>query len=354
MIGWGCIFDVSDKREQIVALENQAANPQMWEDPIGAQDTMRRLSRVKTQVQAWDSVHLQGSELHELLNMAMAEGERDLLPDLLEEVESLTSSIAALEVQSTLSGENDNRPAILAIHAGAGGTDAQDWAEMLLRMYVRWSERQGYKTDVIDLSPGDEAGVKRVVLNSKGEYAYGFLKAERGVHRLVRLSPFSSTPTRHTSFALVEVLPEAEDQVDIVIRPEDVNIETFHASGHGGQSVQKNATAVRITHIQSGIVTTCQNERSQVQNKDMALKILRARLFDLEMRKRNEEQERLKGGHVAPEFGNQIRSYVMHPYQMVKHHRTDFETSAVDSVMDGEIDPFIDAFLVSDAAKGLS
>jgi peptide chain release factor 2 len=314
---------------------------------------MRRLSRLKGQVQGWEIVQAQGIELRDLLDMAIEEGERGLIPELLQEVESLSASIISQEFQSTLSGENDNRPAILAIHAGAGGTDAQDWAEMLLRMYVRWSERHGYVTDIIDLSPGDEAGVKRVVLNSKGDYAYGFLKAERGVHRLVRMSPFSSTPTRHTSFALVEVLPEAEDQIDLVIRPEDVNIETFHASGHGGQSVQKNATAVRITHLESGIVSTCQNERSQVQNKDMAFKILRARLFDLQTRKRNEEQERLKGGHVPPEFGNQIRSYVMHPYQMVKDHRTDYETAAVESVMDGEIDSFIDAFLISDAAKRL-
>ena len=302
-------------------------------------------------MQEWEGVQNQGTELRDLLGMAIEEGERGLVSELIEEVGALSASIASLEFQSTLSGENDNRPAILAIHAGAGGTDAQDWAEMLLRMYVRWSERRGYATDIIDLSPGDEAGVKRVVLNLKGDYAYGFLKAERGVHRLVRLSPFSSTPTRHTSFALVEVLPEAEDQIDIVIRPEDVNVETFHASGHGGQSVQKNATAVRITHFETGIVTTCQNERSQIQNKDMAFKILRARIFDLETRKRNEEKNRLKGGHVSPEFGNQIRSYVMHPYQMVKDHRTDYETAAVESVMDGEIDSFIDAFLISDAAK---
>lgn len=332
-------------------MESEAANPSIWDDPVRAQDVMRRLSRLKVQVQEWEGVQNQGTELRDLLGMAIEEGERGLVSELIEEVEALSASIASLEFQSTLSGENDNRPAILAIHAGAGGTDAQDWAEMLLRMYVRWSERRGYATDIIDLSPGDEAGVKRVVLNLKGDYAYGFLKAERGVHRLVRLSPFSSTPTRHTSFALVEVLPEAEDQIDIVIRPEDVNVETFHASGHGGQSVQKNATAVRITHFETGIVTTCQNERSQIQNKDMAFKILRARIFDLETRKRNEEQNRLKGGHVSPEFGNQIRSYVMHPYQMVKDHRTDYETAAVESVMDGEIDSFIDAFLISDAAK---
>jgi peptide chain release factor 2 len=332
-------------------LESEAANPSIWDDPVRAQDVMRRLSRLKVQVQEWEGVQNQGTELRDLLGMAIEEGERGLVSELIEEVGALSASIASLEFQSTLSGENDNRPAILAIHAGAGGTDAQDWAEMLLRMYVRWSERRGYATDIIDLSPGDEAGVKRVVLNLKGDYAYGFLKAERGVHRLVRLSPFSSTPTRHTSFALVEVLPEAEDQIDIVIRPEDVNVETFHASGHGGQSVQKNATAVRITHFETGIVTTCQNERSQIQNKDMAFKILRARIFDLETRKRNEEKNRLKGGHVSPEFGNQIRSYVMHPYQMVKDHRTDYETAAVESVMDGEIDSFIDAFLISDAAK---
>ena len=332
-------------------MESEAANPSIWDDPVRAQDVMRRLSRLKVQVQEWEGVQNQGTELRDLLGMAIEEGERGLVSELIEEVGALSASIASLEFQSTLSGENDNRPAILAINAGAGGTDAQDWAEMLLRMYVRWSERRGYATDIIDLSPGDEAGVKRVVLNLKGDYAYGFLKAERGVHRLVRLSPFSSTPTRHTSFALVEVLPEAEDQIDIVIRPEDVNVETFHASGHGGQSVQKNATAVRITHFETGIVTTCQNERSQIQNKDMAFKILRARIFDLETRKRNEEKNRLKGGHVSPEFGNQIRSYVMHPYQMVKDHRTDYETAAVESVMDGEIDSFIDAFLISDAAK---
>ena len=249
------------------------------------------------------------------------------------------------EFDLLLTGENNDRSAILAVHAGAGGTESQDWAQMLLRMYLRWAEREGYKASIIDTSPGDEAGIKSAYINVEGKYAYGYLRADRGVHRLVRISPFDSDHARHTSFALIEVLPEADDKVDVVINSDDIRIDVFKASGHGGQAVQKNSTAVRITHNATGIVVSCQNERSQFQNKEYAMKVLRARLMELESKKRRDERAKLKGEHVSAEWGNQIRSYVLHPYKMVKDHRSGYETSDTGSVLDGELTPLFQAYL---------
>jgi peptide chain release factor 2 len=250
-----------------------------------------------------------------------------------------------MEFELLLSGEYEKRNAFLAVHAGAGGTEAQDWAEMLLRMYLRWAERRGYQTRMVEVSRGEEAGIKSALLEVSGSYAYGYLKAERGVHRLVRLSPFDASHGRHTSFALIEVSPEAERELDTTINLDDVRIDYFRASGPGGQHVQKTSSAVRVTHLPTGLVAVCQNERSQYQNKDLALKVLNARLLELELAKHAEEQARIKGEHVAAGWGNQIRSYVLHPYKMVKDHRTGYETSDPAAVLDGALDEFIEAYL---------
>lgn len=244
-----------------------------------------------------------------------------------------------------LSGEYDQDDAILAIHAGAGGTDSQDWAAMLQRMYLRWAEKHGFSTEILDASEGEEAGIKSTTIAVEGEYAYGYLRAERGVHRLVRLSPFDSAHRRHTSFALAEVYPQVEADEEVELNPSDLRIDTYRSAGAGGQNVQKNETAVRITHIPTGIVVTCQNERSQTQNRENALRVLRARLFDLQNEKREAEVARLKGGHVKAEWGNQIRSYVLHPYQQVKDHRTGVERGDTAAVLDGDLDEFIEAYL---------
>ena len=309
------------------------------------------MAELKQVADAWRSLESRASSAHDLLALALEEGDTSLEETLYQEVEAISRELNAREFQLILSGEHDTRNAILAIHAGAGGTESQDWAQMLLRMYLRWAEREGYSSRILDLSPGDEAGIKSAFINIEGKYAYGYLKADRGVHRLVRLSPFDSAHMRHTSFALVEVLPEAEEQGDIIINADDLRIDVFRASGHGGQAVQKNATAVRITHLPSGIVVSCQNERSQFQNKEYAMKVLRARLMEREMKRRSEEQARLKGEHVAAEWGNQIRSYILHPYKMVKDHRSGYETSDTAAVLDGDLNTLLETYLLSTVGK---
>ena len=304
------------------------------------------LADLKDVVDAWRNLESRASSAYDLLTLALDEGDTTLEESLRSELEAMTAEIRDREFQLTLSGEYDARNAILAVHAGAGGTESQDWAHMLLRMFLRWSERRRYKSEILDMSPGDEAGIKSAVISIEGKHAYGYLKAEGGAHRLVRLSPFDSAHMRHTSFALVEVLPEAEERVDVIIDPEDLRIDVFRAGGHGGQSVQKNSTAVRITHQPTGIVVSCQNERSQFQNKEFAMKVLRARLMEVELKRRAEEQAKLKGEHVSAEWGSQIRSYVLHPYRMVKDHRTGYETSDTGAVLDGDLDPLIQAYLV--------
>jgi peptide chain release factor 2 len=312
---------------------------------------MIQLAELKQTAGAWRNLESRASSTHDFLVMALEEGDTSLEETLSQEVDALSKEINALEFQLILSGEHDTRNTILAIHAGAGGTESQDWAQMLLRMYLRWAEREGYSSRVLDISPGDEAGIKNAFINIEGKYAYGYLKADRGVHRLVRLSPFDSAHMRHTSFALVEVMPEADEKGDITINSDDLRIDVYRASGHGGQSVQKNSTAVRITHLPSGIVVTCQNERSQFQNKEYAMKVLRARLMELEIKRQSEEQARLKGEHVSAEWGNQIRSYVLHPYKMVKDHRSSYETSDTSAVLDGDLNPFLQAYLLSAVGK---
>ena len=313
---------------------------------------MRQLGELKGKVEKWRIMERRVSELLELAALAIAEEEPSLKEEIAAEAERVASQFEEMELELLLSGEYEERSAFLAVHAGAGGTEAQDWAEMLLRMYLRWAERRGYQAGVIELSPGEEAGIRSALIQVIGDYAYGYLKAERGVHRLVRLSPFDASHARHTSFALVEVLPEAERELDVRINPDEVRIDLFRASGPGGQHVQKTSTAVRVTHLPTGLVATCQNERSQRQNKEMALKVLRARLLELELAKRAEEQARLKGEHVAAGWGNQIRSYVLHPYKMVKDHRTGYETSDPAAVLDGTLDEFIEAYLKFTMEKG--
>ncbi len=308
---------------------------------------MIRLADLKQVTETWQSLGVRASQAQELLALALEEGDASLEETLLAEADSISKELGSREFRLILSDEHDERDAILAIHAGAGGTESQDWAQMLLRMYLRWAEREGYSGSIMDVSHGDEAGIKSAYVNVSGRYAYGYLKADRGVHRLVRLSPFDSAHMRHTSFALVEALPEAEDRVDVDISPDDLRVDVFRASGHGGQAVQKNATAVRITHLPTGIVVSCQNERSQFQNREYAMKVLRARLMELETKRRAEEQARLKGEHVSAEWGSQIRSYVLHPYRMVKDHRSGYETSDTAAVLDGDLNPLLEAYLLS-------
>jgi len=346
-----CGFDVPGKEAEIARLEAEAGRPHFWDVSQAAQSVMIQLAELKQVVDTWRELESRATSARDLLVLALDEADTSLEESLYQEVEALSRELNAREFQLILSGEYDARNAILAVHAGAGGTESQDWAQMLLRMYLRWAEREGYTGRILDLSPGDEAGVKSAFINIEGKYAYGYLKADRGVHRLVRLSPFDSAHMRHTSFALVEVLPEAEEKVDVTINPEDLRIDVFRASGHGGQAVQKNATAVRITHHPSGIVVSCQNERSQFQNKEFAMKVLRARLMELEVKRRAEEQARLKGEHVAAEWGNQIRSYVLHPYRMVKDHRSGYETSDTTAVLDGDLTPLLEAYLLSTVGK---
>jgi peptide chain release factor 2 len=305
---------------------------------------MRRLAETSEQAETWRGLEAKVSELSDLLEMAEAEGDEATAADVSAEADALAARLDELELSLALSGQYDRRDAILAIHAGAGGTDSQDWAEMLLRMYLRWAESHGHQARVLDMTVGEEAGIKSATVEVAGRDAYGYLRAERGVHRLVRLSPFDFAHARHTSFALVEVMPEVEDVAEVTIDPDDLRIDVFRASGHGGQHVQKNATAVRITHIPSGIVASCQNERSQYRNKDIAMKVLQARLLEREMERQTEEKARLKGEHVSAAWGNQIRSYVLHPYKMVKDHRTGYETSDAEAVLDGELDELLRAY----------
>ncbi|MCK5653537.1 MAG: peptide chain release factor 2 [Dehalococcoidia bacterium] len=333
-------------------IEVESSRPDFWQDQERAQGVMRQLGELKGEVEKWRIMERRVSELLELADLVAAEDETTLEEEIAAEAERVAAQFEEIEFELLLSGEYEKRSAFLAVHAGAGGTEAQDWAEMLLRMYLRWAERRGYQAGVVEVSPGEGAGIKSALIQVIGDYAYGYLKAERGVHRLVRLSPFDASHGRHTSFALVEVLPEAERELDVRINPDELRIDFFRASGPGGQHVQKTSSAVRVTHLPTGLVAICQNERSQYQNKELALKVLGARLLELELEKRAEEQARLKGEHVAAGWGNQIRSYVLHPYKMVKDHRTGYETSDPTAVLDGALDELIEAYLKFTIGKG--
>ena len=306
---------------------------------------MQRLSALREPVDLWRGIEKRVRDASELLDLAVDEADEALISEIGRDAEEIEGELAPLEFELMFSGPYDRSDAILAIHAGAGGTDSQDWAAMLLRMYLRWAEAHGFKTDMLDSLAGDEAGIKRAMVGVQGNYAYGRLRSERGVHRLVRLSPFDASHPRHTSFALVELWPDVQSDIAIEIKPDDLEIETFSSSGPGGQHMQKNATAVRITHRPSGLVVSCQSERSQTQNRETALKVLRGRLYEQELVRQEQELSRLKGKHVDAGWGNQIRSYVLHPYKMVKDLRTSYEVSNPDGVLDGNLDGFIEAYL---------
>jgi len=302
---------------------------------------MRTLSALEDEIENWDKLTRRIKDTLELAEM----DDPELREELEGEVREIGREVEQREFKAMLSGEYDQGDALLAIHAGAGGNDAQDWAEILQRMYLRWAEDHQYDTEVIDFTPGEEAGIKSATIAVNGPYAYGYLRSEKGVHRLVRISPFDSSNRRHTSFAMIEVLPQVEDEMEVDINPNDLRIDTFRSAGAGGQSVQKNDTAVRITHEPTGIVASCQNERSQTQNREMALRVLKARLLELKREKRKEKIDELRGEYQKAEWGSQIRSYVLHPYRMVKDHRTNHEEGNTEAVLDGELDPFIEAYL---------
>ena len=332
-------------------MEGEAGLPSFWDDPQDAQRKMQHLARLKEQVVLWHGLQKRATSLLELTDLAIDEGDNSLEEQLRLETDEVSHMLEQEEFQLTLSGPFDERPAILSVHAGAGGTESQDWAEMLLRMYLRWAENQARRTQILDISYGEEAGIKSVTLEIDRKYAYGYLKAEKGVHRLVRLSPFDANHLRHTSFALVEALPAGEGDPEITVKPDDIKVEFFRSSGPGGQNVQKVASAVRMIHLPSGIVVTCQNERSQYQNREFAMKILLARLLERQTKQRAEDMARIKGEHVSAEWGNQIRSYVLHPYKLVKDHRTDYQASDPERVLDGDLDEFIRTYLMSTIGK---
>ena len=306
---------------------------------------------MREEVQVWRKLEARARDLIGLTELAMAEDDGQLRSTLEQDLRALDVDVGKQEVDLLFANPYAEHPALVSIHAGAGGTDSQDWTEMLLRMYLRWAERNKMQSEILDESPGEEAGYKSVTVRISGKRAFGWLRAERGVHRLVRLSPFDQAHRRHTSFALVEVIPEIEEAADIEIRPEDLKVDVYRSSGAGGQHVNKTSSAVRMTHLPTGIIVTCQNERSQIKNRDMALKVLRSRLVALREQQRSEQRQELKGAHQSNEWGSQIRSYVLHPYTLVKDHRTGLEVGNVQAVLDGDLEAFMEAFLRWDAGR---
>ena len=339
---------MASKEKELAQLQEQSEQNDFWQEPESGQRVMKRISSLREVVEDWNKLSGHVAYLLELAQL----GDESLRSEITTELNEIELDLEHREFDVLLSGKYDQNNALLAIHAGAGGVDAQDWAEMLERMYLRWAENRGYQTDILDLSEGEEAGIKSVTIAVEGEYAYGYLRPEKGVHRLVRLSPYDAAHRRHTSFALVEVLPEVQDEADVEINPDDLRIDVYRSSGAGGQNVQKNATAVRITHIPTGIVVTCQNERSQTQNRENALRVLRSRLADIKEEQHVATLAELRGEYKKAEWGSQIRSYVLHPYQMVKDHRTEYEVGNAQGVLNGDIDGFIEAYLRSNITNG--
>ncbi len=336
------------KELQLSQLEKDIEGSEFWNDSTNAQRVMKTVSNLRDEVGSWNSLK---QHIHDLLDLTRLDDD-SLRGDIETELTKLEADLDKRSFTMMFSGQYDHDGAILAIHAGAGGTDSQDWAGMLERMYLRWAEDHGFSAEILDSTPGEEAGIKSVTIAVGGRYAFGYLRSEKGVHRLVRLSPFDAAHRRHTSFALIEVLPQVSmDEANIDINPGDIKLDVFRSSGTGGQNVQKNATAVRLTHLPTGIVVTCQNERSQNQNREFAMNILRARLLEIREAEREEERAILRGEYTKAEWGSQIRSYVLHPYQMVKDHRTDFQLGNSQSVLDGELDGFMEAFLKSASNK---
>ena len=325
------------------------SDPDFWNDPDSARDISQEATQLKDAVEGYKKLVTDIEEAKLMLEMAIDEEDVSMEGELAAMVEQLTHEVEHREVLLLLSGEYDKNNAILTFHAGAGGTEAQDWCSMLIRMYLRWAEKQGYSISLMDEQVGDEAGIKSATFLIKGENAFGYMKSEKGVHRLVRISPFDSAARRHTSFCAVDVMPEIDETVEINLDMKDVQVDTYRASGAGGQHINKTDSAVRMTHTPTGIVVQCQSERSQIQNREQCLKLLRAKLFELELEKQAELKEQLGGTYQAIEWGSQIRSYVFHPYNMVKDHRTSVETGNVQAVMDGNLDQFMEGFLKKEA-----
>ena len=338
------IFDLDKKKIELEKLIKKSKSDNFWGDNRSAQSVMRNISDIQDEITLWDEITKKTSDLLDLVQT----GDESFHEEIVLEIDKLENQINNLELTTLLSGPYDKGNALLSINAGAGGTDAQDWAEMLMRMYLRWAEKNNFPAEIITKSDGEEAGIKSITLLVEGKYAYGYLRAEKGVHRLVRLSPFDAAHRRHTSFVQVEVLPEVtSEDPSVSINPDDIVIDIYKSSGAGGQNVQKNATAIRITHIPSGIVVSCQNERSQLQNKENALKVLRGRLYEIELIKQEKQLNKLRGEYQKTEWGSQIRSYFLHPYQLVKDHRTNHEMGNTNAVLDGDIDEFIQSYLHS-------
>ena len=340
-------LEVPAKEEKIAELEYKMGEPTFWDDAEEAQKINQELNDVKISVDKFKSLKAKFEDAQTLWEMAMEDGDESLEEEIKDALDKVADGLENLQLEVLLSGPYDANNAILTLHAGAGGTEAQDWTQMLLRMYGRWAERHGFTVETADLLPGDEAGVKSATLFIKGHNAYGFLKSEKGIHRLVRISPFDANARRHTSFAACDIMPEIDDAVEVDINMADVRVDTYRASGAGGQHINKTSSAVRMTHEPTGIVVQCQNERSQLQNREQCLKMLRAKLFELEQEKKEKELAKLEGDQQKIEWGSQIRSYVFQPYTMVKDHRTGAETGNIQAVMDGDLDPFVEAYLRS-------
>lgn len=347
MTKWGIHFDIARLNIEIEELEQKAAEPGFWEDMESSQKILQKTKGLKTRVERYLKLVSEWEDLKVLNELALEENEESVISEIGAGMVSLKHELQKLKLETLLVMPYDKNNAILTLHAGAGGTEAQDWVQMLLRMYTRWAERHGYSVRTLDLLDGDEAGIKSVAINIIGENAYGYLRSEKGVHRLVRISPFDASGRRHTSFASADVMPELDDDIKVDINPEDLRVDTYRASGAGGQHINKTESAIRITHMPTGVVVSCQTERSQFQNRDTAMKMLKAKLLVLKEREHKEKIEDLKGVQLDIAWGSQIRSYVFCPYTLVKDHRTNCEMGDVNAVMDGEIDKFINAYLGS-------
>ena len=347
---WRCIFDLADKKHQIAILEEESLAPDFYSDRVNAQRQMQLLSRLRDDVTTWETLQQRLAELAELAEIVAETPDADLEAEIAAAQEQAEAEVERQRFKLLLNGEHDEKSALVSIHAGNGGTDAQDWVQMLQRAYMRWADAHGYKVELLDEMPGEEAGIKSTTFSVSGPYAYGYLRGEAGAHRLIRLSPFDAAHRRQTSFAKVEVMPDIGDEpVEIVIRPEDIEVDTFRSTGKGGQHLNKTDSAVRMRHKPTGIVVTCQNERSQIQNRELALRVLKSRIYELQLEEREREQARLKGAHVAADFGSQIRTVTVHPYTLVKDHRTGAETGDTTGYLNGDLDHFIQANLTARA-----